>query len=174
MKLVQVKCQNCGATMMVPEGSTRIKCEYCDSVFTLDDEASHIKFDNAKQAGYEFERGRIRAQKEEAARRNREAYDQRREDQGYDNRRTYDYKNNSYRRSNNWDPSQGAPTADQKSWLIIKLVITCLFGLLGAHKFMDKRIGMGILYLFTAGIFGIGVIVDIVSEIIQLIRMFTY
>ena len=110
MKLVQVKCQNCGATMMVPEGSTRIKCEYCDSVFTLDDEASHIKFDNAKQAGYEFERGRIRAQKEEAARRNREAYDQRREDQSYDNRRTYDYKNNSYRRSRDW----GCPVGEQR------------------------------------------------------------
>ena len=114
-------------------------------------------------------------QKEEAARRNREAYDQRREDQSYDNRRTYDYKNNSYRRSNNWDPSLRAPPPRSEELAHYKASRSpTSSGILGAHKFMDKRIGMGILYLFTAGIFGIGVIVDIVSEIIQLIRMFTY
>ena len=38
----------------------------------------------------------------------------------------------------------------------------CLFlGYFGAHKFYEGRIGMGILYLFTFGLFGIGWIVDI-------------
>lgn len=37
----------------------------------------------------------------------------------------------------------------------------CLFlGYFGAHKFYEGRIGMGILYLFTAGLFGIGWIID--------------
>ena len=37
----------------------------------------------------------------------------------------------------------------------------CLFlGYFGAHKFYEGRIGMGILYLFTFGLFGIGWIVD--------------
>ncbi|MBR5740268.1 MAG: TM2 domain-containing protein [Firmicutes bacterium] len=52
--------------------------------------------------------------------------------------------------------------------------MTVLFGVLGVHKFMDGRIGMGLLYLFTAGLFCIGVAYDIVMELVQLVRMFSY
>lgn len=39
----------------------------------------------------------------------------------------------------------------------------CLFlGCLGIHKFYEGRVLLGILYLFTGGIFGIGVIVDLI------------
>ena len=32
----------------------------------------------------------------------------------------------------------------------------CLFlGLIGAHKFYEGKIGMGVLYIFTGGLFGI-------------------
>ena len=37
----------------------------------------------------------------------------------------------------------------------------CLFlGWLGAHKFYEERVGAGILYLLTAGLFGFGWLVD--------------
>lgn len=40
--------------------------------------------------------------------------------------------------------------------------LLCLFlGLLGGHKFYEGKIGMGIVYIFTAGLFCIGWIVDI-------------
>lgn len=40
----------------------------------------------------------------------------------------------------------------------------CLFlGPLGAHKFYEGKIGMGILYLCTAGLCGIGWLIDIFS-----------
>ena len=40
----------------------------------------------------------------------------------------------------------------------------CLFlGFLGAHKFYEGKIGMGILYLFTCGLFGIGWFVSLIS-----------
>lgn len=39
-------------------------------------------------------------------------------------------------------------------------VICLLFGWLGVHKFREKKIGVGILYLFTVGLFGIGWIID--------------
>lgn len=40
----------------------------------------------------------------------------------------------------------------------------CLFlGCFGAHKFYEGKAGMGILYIFTAGLFGIGWIIDIIS-----------
>lgn len=41
--------------------------------------------------------------------------------------------------------------------------LLCLFlGYLGAHKFYEERILLGILYLLTGGLFGIGVIVDLI------------
>lgn len=39
----------------------------------------------------------------------------------------------------------------------------CLFlGWMGAHKFYEGRVGAGILYLFTVGLFGIGWMIDAV------------
>ncbi len=41
--------------------------------------------------------------------------------------------------------------------------LLCLFlGYLGAHKFYEGKILFGLLYLFTAGLFGIGIIVDLI------------
>lgn len=46
----------------------------------------------------------------------------------------------------------------KNKWLAFFL---CLFlGVYGAHKFYEGRIGLGILYLFTGGLFVIGWIVD--------------
>jgi len=40
----------------------------------------------------------------------------------------------------------------------------CLFlGFFGAHKFYEGKVGMGILYLFTGGLFGVGWIVDLIA-----------
>ncbi len=39
--------------------------------------------------------------------------------------------------------------------------LLCLFlGFLGAHKFYEGKVGMGILYLLTCGLFGIGWFID--------------
>lgn len=39
----------------------------------------------------------------------------------------------------------------------------CLFlGVFGAHKFYEGKILLGILYIFTGGLCGIGIIVDLV------------
>lgn len=35
------------------------------------------------------------------------------------------------------------------------------FGFLGAHKFYLGKVGMGILYIFTAGFLGIGLLIDL-------------
>lgn len=40
--------------------------------------------------------------------------------------------------------------------------ICLLFGILGVHKFREKKIGMGVLYLLTGGLLGIGWIYDCV------------
>lgn len=47
-----------------------------------------------------------------------------------------------------------------------KWVAFCLclfFGWLGAHKFYEGKIGKGVLYLFTVGLFGFGWIIDTIA-----------
>ena len=42
--------------------------------------------------------------------------------------------------------------------------ILCLFlGLFGAHKFYEGKAGMGILYLLTGGLFGVGWFIDLIA-----------
>lgn len=44
----------------------------------------------------------------------------------------------------------------------------CLFlGYLGIHKFYEGRIGLGILYLFTCGLFGIGWLIDGIALLLK-------
>ena len=39
----------------------------------------------------------------------------------------------------------------------------CLFlGMFGAHKFYEGRVLLGILYICTGGLFGIGIIIDLI------------
>lgn len=45
----------------------------------------------------------------------------------------------------------------------ISFFLCFFFGLLGAHKFYEGRILLGVVYIFTAGLFGIGLIFDLIT-----------
>ena len=45
----------------------------------------------------------------------------------------------------------------------IALLLCIFLGFVGGHKFYEGKIGMGILYIFTGGLFMIGVIVDFLT-----------
>lgn len=47
----------------------------------------------------------------------------------------------------------------KNKWIALAL---CIFTICG-HKFYEGKIGMGFIYLFTAGLFGIGWVIDIIS-----------
>lgn len=54
----------------------------------------------------------------------------------------------------------GALKREKNKWVAILL---CLFlGVFGGHKFYEGKIGMGILYIFTVGVFGIGAFIDLI------------
>lgn len=65
--------------------------------------------------------------------------------------------NNSNMNSNvnNVNTGSGKP---KNKW--VALVLCILLGFFGGHKFYEGKVGMGILYIFTGGLFCIGVIID--------------
>ena len=49
-----------------------------------------------------------------------------------------------------------------KDWLTTLLLCVCT-GMLGGHCFYTGRIGKGLLYLFTGGLWGLGIIYDLIQ-----------
>lgn len=44
----------------------------------------------------------------------------------------------------------------------VSFFLCLFFGCLGIHKFYENKVLLGIVYLFTGGLFGIGVIFDLI------------
>lgn len=60
---------------------------------------------------------------------------------------------------------KGDDNVPKNKWISFFL---CLFlGFLGIHKFYEGKIIFGLLYMFTAGIFGIGVVVDLILILLK-------
>ena len=57
-------CTHCGATLKLDEDNKSVSCPYCGASLLIDDEVQHIQYDNAEEAGYQFEKGRQRARAE--------------------------------------------------------------------------------------------------------------
>lgn len=66
------------------------------------------------------------------------------------------YNNNLNNNTNNLAPS----VRMKNKWVALLL---CLFlGYFGAHKFYEGKIVMGIVYIFTFGLFGVGAFIDFI------------
>lgn len=66
MRLIDTTCPKCNAHMKVDAENKQVKCEFCGATFMIDDQIQHVRYDNAEEAGYQFERGRQKAQAEAA------------------------------------------------------------------------------------------------------------
>lgn len=64
MKIVSMVCPNCGASLQVDADQKNLTCSYCGNGLYVDDEVKYVQYDNAEEAGYQFEKGRQRAQAE--------------------------------------------------------------------------------------------------------------
>ena len=75
MELTGMNCPHCGGALEIPDGARQVKCSYCDSVVAIDrEEPPTASPEENERAGYDFEKGRIRAQQEA---RRQESADQR-------------------------------------------------------------------------------------------------
>ena len=52
---------------------------------------------------------------------------------------------------------------------IINLLIVLFAGWFGIHKFLKGRIFLGIVYIFTYGLFGVGIFIDSIKALINLV-----
>lgn len=64
MKLIETKCPNCGASLKYDADKKSASCQFCGSSLIVDDETHLLKLDNGEAFGYQFEKGRQRAQAE--------------------------------------------------------------------------------------------------------------
>ncbi|MDD6485308.1 MAG: NINE protein [Clostridiales bacterium] len=49
----------------------------------------------------------------------------------------------------------------------VALILCVCLGFFGGHKFYEGKVGMGILYLFTCGLFTIGILVDFIMILLK-------
>ena len=59
-------------------------------------------------------------------------------------------------------PNPGVVPGVSKKNKMVALLLCIFLGVLGVHRFYVGKIGTGLLYLFTGGLFGIGWIIDII------------
>ena len=53
---------------------------------------------------------------------------------------------------------------------IVYVILCWAFGYFGVHRFYDRKIFSGIVYLLTFGLFGIGVLIDFVIGLIDVVK----
>ena len=56
MRLMELKCKNCGAKLKIEDNVKKVTCKYCNTEFSVED---------AYNDGYNFEKGRMKAQTEQ-------------------------------------------------------------------------------------------------------------
>jgi len=64
---------------------------------------------------------------------------------------------------NNVNSNSSVNGIGKKCDKVVALLLCIFLGYLGAHKFYEGKVGMGIVYIFTAGLCGVGVVIDFIA-----------
>jgi len=195
MKLVSMKCPNCGADLDIdPEGKKSF-CSYCGAKLMLDDDQSiHITkriVDEARLKEAEIRLKELEYAHERELRETRQLEEQKRvlEEQKKVHRIslivyfgalivTFLIPNMEtvcglilifggillvlMRRNDARSLDHTLPEEYSSKNRMVALILCIVFGMFGLHYFYVRKTGMGILYLLTVGVFGIGWLIDII------------
>ena len=71
--------------------------------------------------------------------------------------------NQNSNQNNNINGGMGVYGRRKSKW--VALLLWFFLGAVGGHKFYEGKFGMGIIYIFTLGLFGIGLIFDLIGLI---------
>ena len=148
------RCSSCGANITIDERTGKGICEYCNTSYVEETKNSNIN-ENTKTKFCKYCGNKISehaiicvhcgSQVEELKR-----------TQPQNTPVSQQPQPNQYYNVNNYYNQK--PPLDK--WVAFLL---CFFlGCFGAHKFYEGKYGMGILYLCTMGLFGIGWLIDII------------
>lgn len=160
MKYTTVKCSQCGANLEIGEDESSCICPYCRSQYIN----SEYRRDRRGQNGASD----VLAAADELigtiGERISDALDTA-------NRNLRANRAEKPNRDDFIDETPAPPPAAERDAAKLVTFVLCLFlGAFGAHKFYQGKIGTGILYLFTLGLFYIGWIVDIFGTFFALFR----
>ena len=140
MEKVDYRCPYCGAVVALDPADTEWFCGYCDSRIIPEN-------DILQKIRYERRRGGFGGPG--PARRERQTGSD-----GY-----YDIPGSRQR------PAEDPEDVSGRSRLLA-LLLALFLGELGVHRFYAGKIGTGILYAMTAGLFGMGIIYDIIMIVL--------
>ncbi len=191
MKMIKMRCSNCGAEMEMDPERKEVFCSYCGTKFVIDDESVHITnriVDEARLKEAEIRLKELEYAHEKELKEERLLQEQKKTFRislavcvcavlltfSLEDMRPFSVLiliiaavilSSMRKRDREGIRSVGdGPGCSPKSRLAALLL--CVFlGEFGVHYFYVGRIGMGILYLCTFGLFGIGWLVDIIRLI---------
>ena len=187
MKLINLKCSNCGADLQVDPERKQVFCSYCGTKLLLDDDSINITSRIVDEARLKEAEIRLKELEYEHERELRE------ETIRQEQKRSYrisvmiylaamviTYLNGSFRdifplvlvfggialvtmrNGDRRNMRRGGTYGYSPKSRLAALLICIFFGIFGGHYFYVGRIGMGILYIVTLGFFGIGWMIDII------------
>lgn len=140
MNINQLKCPNCGADL-IPNGSNYVQCGFCNSTYSFDsNNQALIKVNNTNIGTSNIGASNVVINNYYAA--------------------PNTVQNNQM--PINFSGFSGGVSPKSRT---VASALCIIFGYVGGHQFYAGRTGLGVLYLFTAGLCGIGWIVDIVRTL---------
>ena len=187
MKLINLRCKNCGAELQIDPERKQAFCAYCGTKLLLDDESINVTNRFVDEARVKEAEVRLKELEYEHERELRE------ELLRQEQKKTYRLSLGVYltaliityfvgelrtwfpvvlvfggialliARSGDKRDMQRSVRYDYSPKSRIAALLMCIFlGEFGIHYFYVGKIGMGLLYLFTFGFFGIGWFIDII------------
>ena len=184
MKMINLRCTNCGAELQIDAERNQAFCTYCGTKLLVDDESIQITnriIDEARLKEAEIRLKELEYQHEKELREETIRQEQKKSERisvivflialavSYSMNRSvflliliFGLVALSGMRSSDKRAVGEKYYAYSSKNRIVALIICIFFGEFGIHYFYAGKIGTGLLYMFTFGLFGIGWVIDII------------